>query len=64
MYGDKTDYPKIDLYVRDKSGKGWNLAISTTCARTCKEAVDRYQPMMRGVPVFEVKAQRAKGAVT
>ena len=59
MYGDRRDYPKIDLYVRDKSGKGWEYAISTTWARTCKEAVDAYQPMLHGLPIFEVKAQRA-----
>ena len=58
-HGDKRDYPKIDLYVRDKSGKGWVYVVSTTWSRTCRDAVNAYQPMNNGKPVFEVKARRA-----
>ena len=35
-YGDKRDYPKIDVYV-NRSYRG-----STTWCKTCKEAVERY----------------------
>ena len=35
-YGDKTDYPKIDVFVDGK------YAISTTWVPTCREAVERY----------------------
>ncbi len=34
-YGDKRDYPKIDLYI---NGVYWR---STTWAKTCKEAKER-----------------------
>lgn len=36
-YGDKRDYPKIDLYVNGI------YRASTTWAKTCKEAVARYE---------------------
>lgn len=36
-YGDKRDFPKIDIWVR---GKGYQA--STTWARTCAEAALRY----------------------
>jgi hypothetical protein len=62
QYGSKRDYPKIDLYVRDASGKGWKYVVSTTWAKTCAIAVDAYQPMLNGVPVFEVRARRASKA--
>ena len=35
-YGDKRDYPKIDLYVDS------TYVASTTWSRTCKEAVQRF----------------------
>ena len=47
---------KIDLYTRAKGlkgSKGWSYACSTLQARTCKEAVARYQPDNGS---FEVKA--------
>lgn len=34
-YGDKRDYPKIDVYVDG------NYVWSTTWCKTCKEAIER-----------------------
>jgi len=36
-YGDKRDFPKIDIYVDG------NYVCSTTWSRTCKEAVANYK---------------------
>ncbi len=57
-YGDKRDYRKIDLFVRRKGETRWTYAVSTTWARTCREAVEHYQPTGAGV-TFEVKAHFA-----
>ena len=45
-YGNKRDYPKIDIYWRPKGDKGaqWQYAATTTWSRTCREAVANYQP--------------------
>lgn len=40
-YGNKRDYPKIDIYDKDSNGQAVYIA-STTWAKTCKEAVERY----------------------
>lgn len=37
MYGDKKDYPKIDIYV------GGHYLCSTTLSKTCKEAVEQFK---------------------
>lgn len=46
-YGDKRDYPKIDIYVRkwlpDGSAKVWTYVATTTWAKTCREAVMHWQ---------------------
>lgn len=39
-YGDKRDFRKIDIFI-GAYGK-WRYAASTTWARTCKEARERY----------------------
>lgn len=36
-YGDKRDYPKIDIYVDG------NYRCSTTWSRTCREAVENFK---------------------
>ena len=41
VYGDKRSYRKIDIYVAGK------YECSTTWARTCKEAVEKY--LERGI---------------
>lgn len=59
-YGNKRDFPKIDLFVRRKADgpkAPWVYAASTAWARTCREAVERYQPDNGS---FEVKARFAK----
>lgn len=42
-YGDKRDFPKIDIFVDfGKGNGGLRYLASTTWARTCKEARERY----------------------
>ncbi len=50
VYGDKRDYPKIDIYV-DGFYKG-----STTWLKTCKEACERYIDKLYLNSGFKVKA--------
>lgn len=48
QYGDKRDYPKIDIYI------GGKYAGSTTWAKTCKEAMQRFRTsncLLRSNPV-------------
>jgi hypothetical protein len=53
-YGNKRDYPKIDIYIKTDSNQ-WIYRCSTTWAKTCKEAVARFKesssfnPAMVGV---------------
>lgn len=53
-YGDKRDYPKIDIYVHGK------YACSTTWARTCKEAVDRYMASKGFISLNKIEAVKSK----
>jgi len=39
-YGDKRDYPKIDLFVFSEALKRWEYVGTTTWSRTCREAAD------------------------
>ena len=55
MYGDKRDYPKIDLYVRNKENGIFEYVGSSTWAKTCKEAKARYLANT-GKPIRDVKA--------
>jgi len=55
----KTDYRKIDVYVRKDGAKTWTYAVSTTWFRTCREAAFNYQPEGPGV-TFRVKAAFAR----
>jgi hypothetical protein len=52
-YGDKRDYPKIDIFVM--RSHGWEYQCSTTWARTCKEAKEKYIEKNGGLPKW-VKA--------
>jgi hypothetical protein len=52
-FGDKRDYPKIDVYADGK------YLHSTTWCRTCKEAVDRAR-LSIDRPEVKVTARRAK----
>ncbi len=36
QYGDKRDFPKIDIFVNGE------YAASTSWARTCREAIERF----------------------
>lgn len=60
VYGDKRDYRKIDIYLR--MAPGWAYGCSTTWARTCKEAKQRFldaNPKWAQIP-DKVKASFAK----
>ena len=57
-YGLKTDYPKIDIYVRPRGGK-FVYAASTIWARTCSEAAKRYA-VEHGFHEVHVMARFAK----
>lgn len=57
-YGDKTDYPKIDIYTRQP--EGFVYVGCTTWARTCAEARERYANSC-AVPVADIKAHFRKG---
>ena len=54
-YGDKRDYPKIDIYV---SGE---YTCTTTWARTLKEAKERYVALLEVDP-SEVRAYRVQSS--
>ena len=57
-YGVKTDYRKIDLYVRSLRLGGFTYVLSTTWARTLKEAREKFcgTPMYRDIDPVHVKA--------
>lgn len=57
-YGDKRDFPKIDLYTRQP--EGFVYVACTTWARTCREARERYAAGC-AVPLADVKASFRKG---
>jgi hypothetical protein len=46
QYGDKRDYPKINIYVNR------NYRCSTTWAATCKEAVEHFKASNPAMPSF------------
>src|SRR5208282_4989262 len=50
-YGDRRDFPKIDIFV---SGK---YVVSTTWASNIKEAIQKYEEKNPGLWAGEVKAQ-------
>jgi hypothetical protein len=63
VYGEKRDYPKIDLFTRTlcptcRALSDWRYVGSTNWARTCREAVDRYHACM-GLERGTVRAQRS-----
>ena len=41
-YGDKRDYPKIEIWRKYPTGGGARCECVTTWARTCKEAKARF----------------------
>lgn len=52
-YGEKRDYPKIDIYVKGK------YVCTTTWSRTCKEAKERYFVKYH-IPLADIKTRFAK----
>lgn len=54
-YGNKRDYRKIDIYVKNAGGKTYNYVASTTWCNTCKEAAKRYADKVKIQPAY-VKA--------
>ena len=56
-YGDKRDYPKIDIYVNE------GYVCSTTWARTCYEAIQEFKkknPNIADSTGHDIKARREK----
>jgi hypothetical protein len=53
-YGDKRDYPEIELFVRH--GKKWSYTAATTWSRTCKEAKARFLVWHGNLRESDVKA--------
>lgn len=53
MYGDKRNYPKIDIYVKGENNI-FQYVASTTWAKTCKEAKARYAEE-KNLPTAHVK---------
>lgn len=41
-YGNRRDFPKIDIYAKRAKGQPLKYLCSTTWARTCRKAVERY----------------------
>lgn len=41
-YGDKRDYPKIDIYVKDNVTNIYQYKTSTNWSKTCREAKLKY----------------------
>ena len=57
-YGDKRDHPPIHIWHRlDKGGDGH--VMTTTWARTVKEARERYAEKL-GVPLASIGGERKK----
>lgn len=56
-YGDKTDYPKIDLYVYSEALQRWQYVASTTWARTCREAADRLAALHSNIARSNIRAR-------
>lgn len=57
-YGDKRDFPPVYVWHRlDKGGNG--ETVTTTWARTVKEARERYAERL-GVPVASIGGERKK----
>lgn len=55
-YGDKRDYPKIDIYVRrSPGGREFDWIGVTTWAATCREAREQYAER-NGIDVKNVRA--------
>jgi hypothetical protein len=57
QYGDKRDYPKIDIYVFSESLKRWQYVSSTTWSRTCREAADRLAALHPNLSRSNIRAR-------
>jgi hypothetical protein len=57
-YGDRRDYPKIEIFVKDKDGV-FQYKSTTTWAKTAKEAKEQYLEKHKNVDPKDVKASFA-----
>jgi len=57
-YGDKRDYPKIDIYAQGI------YQCSTTWAKSCKEARERYKSPTGGTAKITAHYSKEKGNQT
>lgn len=63
QYGDKRDYPKINIFVAHHNGKEryFAYAASTTWSRTCREARQRfYEKHYPKYALYEIKCRKEK----
>lgn len=54
------NYPKIDIYLLNRGRKTWSYHVSTTWAKTCKEAKERFLKVHYYLSSDQVKAKFAK----
>jgi hypothetical protein len=52
-YGDKRDFPKIDIFVG--SAGSWQYRASTSWSKTCREAKARFFAAHQGVHIDNIK---------
>jgi len=58
-YGDKRDYKKIDIYLRNLRGM-YAYECSTTWSKTCKEAKQKFLYRHNYLDATQVRAVYAK----
>ena len=60
-YGDRREYPAIELFFLAGPNKktDWRYSATTTWARTCKEAKERYLAWHGNLKPDQVRARKA-----
>ena len=61
-YGDKRDYPKIDLFVFSEGLKRWEYVGTTTWSRTCREAADNLAKLHPNLARSNIRGQFQRDA--
>jgi len=59
QYGDKTNYKKIDIYLKNLKGF-YQYECSTNWSKTCKEAKNRFLNKHNYLDASQVKANFSK----
>lgn len=55
-YGDKRDFPKIDLSVYSESLKRWEYVGTTTWCATCREAREQMAKVHPHIAISNIRA--------